>query len=405
MRQAADVPEPLMTLSEAERERLREAMTRAEEARRRLPEAQTSSAEAERELEQALSRLAFEPGTSGRVLEALSAGQDAIVALASEILHKEVERKDRERRVAAADSDVERAGETLARLRERRAACPARSAVDAQWAALRRLRSALSRLAVEHVRFTDAESRCAEHGAASGTESSPVLVVLGSVLAVLGGAGAVLRGLSGIAFLRLGSVALPLESWLLGAFLLVGGAFVWAGFPRRKERRPEFAATAERLQQRRTAHSGCRPCSGRSGNCAGRSAFPMRKRQPWTLSSARWSWRGNGAPPGTSGGGDTAPRGGLRRRTPCANRAGRFGSRHRQDERAAMARWSAWFQTHGWMRLCPARRRFSAPAWTAPGCGLPRLKPSAGNWRRWRRIAPPCRSVCALAFRGLLLRE
>ena len=59
MRQAAEVPEPLMTLSEAERERLREAMTRAEEARRRLPEAQTSSAEAERELDQALSRLAF----------------------------------------------------------------------------------------------------------------------------------------------------------------------------------------------------------------------------------------------------------------------------------------------------------------------------------------------------------
>ena len=179
MKQAAEVPEPLMTLSEAERERLREAMTRAEEARRRLPEAQTSSAEAERELDQALSRLALEPGTSGGVLEALSAGQDAITALASGVVHKEVERKDRERRVAAADSDAERAGETLARLRERRAACPARSAVDAQWAALRRLRSSLSRLAVEHVRFTDAESRCAEHGAASGTESSPAIVVLG----------------------------------------------------------------------------------------------------------------------------------------------------------------------------------------------------------------------------------
>lgn len=105
MRQAADVPEPPMALSEAERERLREAMARAEEARRRLPEAQTSSAEAERELDQALSRLALEPGTSGRALEALSAGQDAIAALASEILHKEVERKDRERRVAAAGSD------------------------------------------------------------------------------------------------------------------------------------------------------------------------------------------------------------------------------------------------------------------------------------------------------------
>ena len=59
MRQAADVPEPPMALSEAERERLREAMARAEEARRRLPEAQTSSAEAERELDQVLSRLAL----------------------------------------------------------------------------------------------------------------------------------------------------------------------------------------------------------------------------------------------------------------------------------------------------------------------------------------------------------
>ncbi|MFQ8888134.1 MAG: hypothetical protein ACLR7Z_07030 [Bilophila wadsworthia] len=156
MRQAADVPEPPMALSEAERERLREAMARAEEARRRLPEAQTSSAEAERELDQALSRLALEPGTSGRALEALSAGQDAIAALASEILHKEAERKDRERRLRRL-VPMRNVRETLARLRERRAACPARSAVDAQWAALRRLRSALSRLAVEHVRFTDAE--------------------------------------------------------------------------------------------------------------------------------------------------------------------------------------------------------------------------------------------------------
>ncbi|MFQ8736612.1 MAG: hypothetical protein ACLSAH_11905 [Bilophila wadsworthia] len=105
----------------------------------------------------------------------------------------------------------------------------------------------------ENMRFTDAESRCAEHGAASGTESSPALVVLGSVLAVLGLAGAVLRGVLEVAFLRLGSVALPLEGWLLGAFLLVGGAFVWAGFPRRKERRPDVAATASRLQHRRTA--------------------------------------------------------------------------------------------------------------------------------------------------------
>lgn len=349
MRQAADVPEPPMALSEAERERLREAMARAEEARRRLPEAQTSSAEAERELDQALSRLALEPGTSGRALEALSAGQDVIAALASEILHKEIERKDRERRVAAADSDVERAGETLARLRERRAACPARSAVDAQWAALRRLRSSLSRLAVEHVRFTDAESRCAEHRAVSGTESSPVLVVLGSVLAVLGGAGAVLRGLSGIAFLRLGSVALPLESWLLGTFLLVGGAFVWAGFPRRKERRPEFTATAERLQQRRTAclqrvqavqreiGELCRTVGLSDAEDATVDAFERAVELARERCAA----------------GERLAEEIQRQEAVCAE-----AERHAQteraaleqasaDERAAMARWLAWFQTHG----------------------------------------------------------
>lgn len=349
MRQAADVPEPPMALSEAERERLREAMARAEEARRRLPEAQTSSAEAERELDQALSRLALEPGTSGRALEALSAGQDAIAALASEILHKEAERKDRERRVAAAGSDAERAGETLARLRERRAACPARSAVDAQWAALRRLRSALSRLAVEHVRFTDAESRCAEHGAASGTESSPALVVLGSVLAVLGVAGAVLRGVLEVAFLRLGSVALPLEGWLLGAFLLVGGAFVWAGFPRRKERRPEFAATAERLQQRRTAclqrvqavqreiGELCRTVGLSDAEEATVDAFERAVELARERCAA----------------GERLAEEIQRQEAFCAE-----AERHAQteraaleqasaDERAAMARWLAWFQTHG----------------------------------------------------------
>ena len=349
MRQAADVPEPPMALSEAERERLREAMARAEEARRWLPEAQTSSTEAERELDQALSRLALEPGTSGRALEALSAGQDAIAALASEILHKEAERKDRERRVAAAGSDAERAGETLARLRERRAACPARSAVDAQWAALRRLRSALSRLAVEHVRFTDAESRCAEHGAASGTESSPALVVLGSVLTVLGVAGAVLRGVLEVAFLRLGSVALPLEGWLLGAFLLVGGAFVWAGFPRRKERHPEFAATAERLQQRRTAclqrvqavqreiGELCRTVGLSDAEEATVDAFERAVELARERCAA----------------GERLAEEIQRQEAFCAE-----AERHAQteraaleqasaDERAAMGRWLAWFQTHG----------------------------------------------------------
>ena len=315
MRQAADVPEPPMALSEAERERLREAMARAEEARRRLPEAQTSSAEAERELDQALSRLALEPGTSGRALEALSAGQDAIAALASEILHKEAERKDRERRVAAAGSDAERAGETLARLRERRAACPARSAVDAQWAALRRLRSALSRLAVEHVRFTDAESRCAEHGAASGTESSPALVVLGSVLAVLGVAGAVLRGVLEVAFLRrvpsgrrcvrMGRFSTP-ERTPPGICRHGGTASAAADCL--------FAAGAGRAAGDRGIVPDGRPFRCGRGNRGrfrargGAGAGTVRRR-------------------GTSGGGDTAPRGVLRRsRTPCANGAGRFGA-------------------------------------------------------------------------------
>lgn len=254
MRQAASVPEPLLTLSEAERERLREAMARADEARRRLPGAQAASAEAERELEQGLGRLALESGTGGRVLDELAAGQDTIAALASEALRKEAERKECERRAALADSGAADARETLARLLERRTACPPRSAVDAQGAALRLLRSALSRLAVEHSRFTEAESRCAEHDeAVSGSESSPALIGLGSVLAVFGLAGAVFRRVLGIPSLRLGPVALPLEGWLIGAFLLVGGAFVWAGFPRRKERRQDFAAAAERLRQRRSA--------------------------------------------------------------------------------------------------------------------------------------------------------
>ena len=221
--------------------------------------------------------------------------------------------------------------------------------MDAQWAALRRLRSALSRLAVEHVRFTDAESRCAEHGAASGTESSPALVVLGSVLTVLGVAGAVLRGVLEVAFLRLGSVALPLEGWLLGAFLLVGGAFVWAGFPRRKERHPEFAATAERLQQRRTAclqrvqavqreiGELCRTVGLSDAEEATVDAFERAVELARERCAA----------------GERLAEEIQRQEAFCAE-----AERHAQteraaleqasaDERAAMGRWLAWFQTHG----------------------------------------------------------
>ncbi len=349
MRQAASVPEPVLSLPEADRERLREATARADEARRRLHGVRAASAEAERELEQALSRLALGAGTDSGALDGLSAGQDAIVALASECLRRENERKECARRVADADSGAEGARETLARLRELRAACPTRSAVEAQGAALRRLRSALSRLAVEHSRFADAESRCAEHEAAAGTESSPALVALGSALVVFGLAGAALRGALGIALLRLGPVALPLEIWLLGAFLLVGGAFVWAGFPRRKERRPEFAATAERLGIQRSAclqrvqavrqeiGELCRAAGLPDAEEATVEAFERAVEQARERCAA----------------GERLAEEIRRQEAVCAE-TGRRAQTERaaleqasEDGREAMARWRAWFQPHG----------------------------------------------------------
>ncbi|MFR1533338.1 MAG: hypothetical protein ACLSTO_06655 [Bilophila wadsworthia] len=68
------------------------------------------------------------------------------------------------------------------------------------------------------------------------------------------------------------------------------------------------------------------------------------------------------------------------------------------DERAAMARWLAWFQTHGVMRLCPARRRFSAPAWMRR-MRLASALAKRRDRRRWRRIAAAAGCVRSLLSR------
>ncbi len=249
----ADLPEPVLDLPEAERERLREAMTRADEARRRLPEAREALVEAERELGRALERLSLGRGDCERVLPELAAGQDVVVTLAAGTLRREAERKERERSAAQADAALEAERGTLERLRKSRTACPDRTAVDAKRAGLRRLRSVLPRLAAEEARLVEIEARRVENESLSGTESSPFMIALGGLLAVFGISGGLLRWLGDIPALQLGRVVLPLGNWLLGVFLIMGGAFVWAGFPRRRSS-AVAAEQAERLEQRR---DGC----------------------------------------------------------------------------------------------------------------------------------------------------
>lgn len=405
MRQAADVPEPPMALSEAERERLREAMARAEEARRRLPEAQTSSAEAERELDQALSRLLWSRGRAAGRSKRCPQGRTRLPRWL--------------RRFSIRKLSGKTASAGLRRL------VPMRNVRGKRW----RVCVSVGRHVPPVPPWTHSGRHCGVYvppcpgwlwnmcalpmpnplrraGAASGTESSPALVVLGSVLAVLGVAGAVLRGVLEVAFLRLGSVALPLEGWLLGAFLLVGGAFVWAGFPRRKERRPEFAATAERLQQRRTA---CLRGAGRAREigelCRDGRPFRCGRGNRGRFRARGGAGAGTVRRRGTSGGGDTAPRGVLRRsRTPCANGAGRFGAGI-GGRAGGNGRWLAWFQTHGvdaplpgeaavfCARVDSARMRLAS--------ALAKRRELAGAGGGSRRLA----GVRALfAFRGLLLR-
>ena len=127
------------------------------------------------------------------------------------------------------------------------------------------------------------------------------------------------------------------------------GAFVWAGFPRRKERRPEFAATAERLQQRRTAclqrvqavqreiGELCRTVGLSDAEEATVDAFERAVELARERCAA----------------GERLAEEIQRQEAFCAE-----AERHAQteraaleqasaDERAAMARWLAWFQTHG----------------------------------------------------------
>lgn len=250
----AELPGPALDLPEAERERLREAVARADEAQCRLPEAREALAEAERELGRGLERLGLGRGDCERVLPELAAGQDVVVALAAGTVRRETERKERERDAAQAEASLTAERETLERLRNSLTACPDRSAVDAKRSGIRRLRSVLSRLAAEEARLTEIEARRAENESLSGTESSPLMIGLGILLAVLGIAGGLLRWLGDIPALQLGRVLLPLENWLLGLFPIMGGAFVWAGFPRRRQSLAVSAERAERLQQRR---DGC----------------------------------------------------------------------------------------------------------------------------------------------------
>lgn len=146
--------------------------------------------------------------------------------------------------------------------------------------------------------------------------------------------------------------------------------------------------------------AGAGRATGRSGNCAGRSAFPMRKEA--TVDAFE---RAVELARERCAAGERLAEEIQRQEAVCAE-----AERHAQteraaleqasaDERAAMARWSAWFQTHG--AGCAFARRgggFLRPRGQRPDAaclGSSQAPGIGGAGGGSRRLA---RSVCALCF-------
>ncbi len=253
-----NLPAPVAELDGEARDELQRLLSGVEEARRRLPEREKALEQARSEFNRALTHLHLRPRQNGvDALDALSAAQEELSALAGEVQSRTAEAAEAAREVERAADEEGQARTRLERLRRRKDELgdPDRSSLEGRRRALRGLRAAAAMLPVERDALNEAEERCARHEAERpGSGRHPLLVLLGVLSAAAGGA-----VIAAVKFLHVEAVPITADFvwhpalWHGYPVLLAGVAFITAGLPRNRPEAARHAGTAEQLRARREA--------------------------------------------------------------------------------------------------------------------------------------------------------
>lgn len=257
-RRLEKLPVPAAELDAAARDELQRLLAAVNEARQRLPEREKALEQARGEFNRALSHLHLRPRHStADALDALSAAQDEVAALAGEVLARMDEAAEAGRAVERARDEEGQARARLERVRNRRDDLdgPDRAALENRRTALRRLRAAVAMLPMERDAAAEAEDRWAAHMADSPSAGRhPLLVIPGALLALGGGAIIASVKFWNLHTLQIGAdFTWPLALWHGYLVLSAGVAFMAAGLPRNRPEASRHAVAAEQLRARREA--------------------------------------------------------------------------------------------------------------------------------------------------------
>lgn len=256
-RRLEKLPVPAAELDAAARDELQRLLAAVNEARQRLPEREKALEQARGEFNRALSHLHLRPRHStADALDALSAAQDEVAALAGEVLARMEEAAEAGRAADRARDEEGQARARLERVRNRRddLGDPDRAALEGRRTALRKLRAAVAMLPVERDALAEAEDRWAAHMADSPAAGRhPLLVIPGALLAFGGGGIVAAVKFWNLHTLQIADFTWPLALWHGYLVLLAGVAFIAAGLPRNRPEAARHAVVAEQLRARREA--------------------------------------------------------------------------------------------------------------------------------------------------------
>lgn len=249
------LPTPVAELAGEDREELRKALERTEEARHRLPEREKAQENARHEYNRAINAVHIAPRQATiETLNALSAAQEEIRQLASEVSKQDVALHDAERLAEQARDEELRSHERLERLQNEREGLgnSDRETLDDSRRMFRSLRNLLLNLPHEKDQLTDAEDQLHSHLTSKVKSNRNIfLLILGLLLALPGGIVLIAYYVLHLPALTLSEdLVIPLTSWTGYFLLLVGLALAGAGIPRSSPEAKRYAEVEMQLRNR-----------------------------------------------------------------------------------------------------------------------------------------------------------
>lgn len=259
----ADLPTPVASLDEEQRDELRLLIARYEDSEKARPLAEKSCQQAQTAMIRAIEPLRLEgAGGSGNdlaqqtaLLDQLLAGEDRALELAADLQKKVAEGENAARQVRAAEEQVELVKTRMENLRQsvQGEHGPSREDLLARAQALRKLRSLAASHEAEKERLAELDNSLQASQPPSPVKSLPLLVI-GMGLIVFGFAMLVANWQFGISEYAITStLVLPVTLWSGYLVLACGVGFLAGGLPRSGPEADRHKNDMEQLRARRDA--------------------------------------------------------------------------------------------------------------------------------------------------------